>query len=183
MPTQPSPSEHIPTEYLARAIAAAALVAIAVIHVIDLPDTLDETPLIGAGYFLVIATALVGAAVMISVPGPRAWLLADLIATAAMGAYVLSRTTGLPSDPLDVGNWNCALGIAALSSESLIVLLALWRMWPRLPVHEAHEAHEARRAGATATRASATPRPSRRRPIQSAERVAYRTPHPFRSST
>lgn len=140
MPTQPSPAEHIPTEHLARAIAAAALVAIAVIHVIDLPDTLDETPLIGAGYFLLIATALVGAAVMISVPGPRAWLLADLIATGAMGAYVLSRATGLPTDPFDVGNWNCALGIAALSSESLIVLLALWRMWPRRPVHGAPEA-------------------------------------------
>jgi hypothetical protein len=66
-----------------------------------------------------------------TVPGPRIWMLADLIGTGAIAAYVLSRTAGLPTDTADIGNWNCALGIAALSTETLVVLLAAWRMQPR----------------------------------------------------
>ena len=61
-------------------------------------------------------------------PEPRVWILVDLIAFGAIVAYVLSRTSGLPTDRFDIGNWNCALGIAALSTETLIVLLAVWRM-------------------------------------------------------
>jgi hypothetical protein len=55
---------------------------------------------------------------------------AGVIAMAAV-AVILSRTTGLPTDTEDIGNWNCALGIAALSTETLVVLLAAWRMQPR----------------------------------------------------
>jgi hypothetical protein len=131
MPIQQSGSDRIPTEHLARAAGAIALAAVAVIHVLDLPSTLTATPLIGYGYFLLIGAALAGAAMLMTTPGPHAWALADLIATGALLAYVLSRTTGLPTDTLDVGNWNCALGIAAVSTETLIVLLALWRMQPQ----------------------------------------------------
>jgi hypothetical protein len=65
------------------------------------------------------------------VPGPRVWALADLVASGAILAYVLSRTIGLPTDTLDIGNWNCALGTADISTETLIVLLAAWRMQPQ----------------------------------------------------
>ncbi len=50
--------ERIPTEAMTRAVGAVALAAVAIIHVLDLPGTLDETPLIGYGYFLLIAGAL-----------------------------------------------------------------------------------------------------------------------------
>jgi hypothetical protein len=131
MPTQQPAPDRIPSEHLARAAGAIALAAVAVIHVMDLPSTLQLTPLIGYGYFLLIGAALAGAAMLMTVPGPRVWALADLIAAGAILAYVLSRTTGLPTDSLDIGNWNCALGIAALSTEVLIVLLAAWRLQPQ----------------------------------------------------
>jgi hypothetical protein len=131
MPDQQSGSNQIPTEHLARAAGAIALAAVAIIHVIDLPSTLSETPLIGYGYFVLIAAALLGAGLLLIVPDPRVWVLVDLIAFGAIVAYVLSRTSGLPTDSFDVGNWNCALGIAAISTETLAVLLAVWQMQPR----------------------------------------------------
>jgi hypothetical protein len=131
MPSQQPAPDRIPTEHLARAAGAIALAAVAVIHVVDLPGTLQEIPLIGYGYFLLIGAALAAAAMLITVPGPRVWAVADLIAAGALLAYVLSRSTGLPTDTLDIGNWNCALGIAAVATETLIVLLAAWRLQPR----------------------------------------------------
>jgi hypothetical protein len=123
--------DHIPTEHLARAVGVIALAAVAIIHVSDLSDTLEEIPLIGYGYLLLIGAAVATAAMLMTVPGPRIWALADLVASGAILAYVLSRTTGLPTDTLDIGNWNCALGTAAISTETLIVLLAAWRMQPQ----------------------------------------------------
>ena len=123
--------DRVPTEHLARGAGVIALAAVAVIHVLDLPDTLPDMPLIGAGYFVLIAAALAASTLLMTVPGPRIWMLADLIGTGAITAYVLSRTIGLPTDTEDIGNWNCALGIAALSTETLVVLLAAWRMQPR----------------------------------------------------
>jgi hypothetical protein len=42
-------------EVIARAMAVPALAALAVIHVVDLPNTLSPTPLVGIGYFGIIA--------------------------------------------------------------------------------------------------------------------------------
>jgi hypothetical protein len=65
-----------------------------------------------------------------------------------MGGYVLTRSLsgGFLGDHGDVGNWRCPLGIAALSVETLIILLALgWGAWQaRIPV-----AYAPRRPGAT----------------------------------
>ena len=47
------------TDEVARAVGALALAALAVIHVVDLPPTLGPTPLVGAGYFAIIAAAVV----------------------------------------------------------------------------------------------------------------------------
>jgi hypothetical protein len=116
---------------MARVAGAIALAAVAIIHVLDLPDTLQETPLIGYSYFLLIGAAMSSAVALLTVRAPHVWALADLIAASAILAYVLSRTTGLPTDPFDIGNWDCSLGTAALSTETLIVLLAAWRMRPR----------------------------------------------------
>ena len=44
-----------------------------------------------------------------------------------MGGYILTRALrgGFLGDHGDVGNWHCPLGIAALSVESVIILLVL----------------------------------------------------------
>jgi hypothetical protein len=132
------PSRSAPdADVVARAVAAVALAALAVIHVVDLPGTLGPTPLVGIGYFGIIALAMLAGAVMIVRSHWLAWTVAAGLAAAAMGGYVLTRSLsgGFLGDHGDVGNWRCPLGIAALSVETLIILLALgWGAWQaRIP--------------------------------------------------
>jgi hypothetical protein len=111
----------------ARAIGALALVALAVIHVVDLPGTLGPTPLVGIGYLGIISGAVVIGGALIARPHWLAWSAAAAVAVSAMGGYILTRGLrgGFLGDHGDVGNWHCPLGIAALSVESVIILLAL----------------------------------------------------------
>jgi hypothetical protein len=118
----------MPTEDLTRAVGAVALAAVAVIHLVDLPGTMSETPLIGYGYYVLVGVALLGAFLLMTVPDRWVWALVDLTAFGAVVAYVLSRTTGLPTDTLDIGNWDCPLGIAAISTETLVVMMAMWQL-------------------------------------------------------
>ena len=111
----------------ARAIGALALVALAVIHVVDLPGTLGPTPLVGIGYLGIIAGSILIAGVLIARSHWLAWTAAGAVTISAMGGYLLTRGLrgGFLGDHGDVGNWHCPLGIAALSVESVIVLLVL----------------------------------------------------------
>jgi len=114
-------------DVVARAVGALALAALAVIHVVDLPPTLGPTPLVGIGYLGIIAAAVLVGGVMITRSHWLAWAAAGALAVSAMGGYVLTRALpgGFLGDHGDAGNWRCPLGIAALSVESVIVLLVL----------------------------------------------------------
>ena len=111
----------------ARAVGALALAALAVIHVVDLPGTLGPTPLVGIGYLGIIVAAILIGGVLIARPHWLAWAAAAAVASSAMGGYILTRGLrgGFLGDHGDVGNWHCPLGIAALSVESVIILLVL----------------------------------------------------------
>jgi hypothetical protein len=115
------------TAAAARAVGALALSALAVIHVVDLPGTLGPDPLVGIGYLGIIAAAIVTGGVLIARSHWLAWAAAAAVASAAMTGYVLTRALrgGFLGDHGDVGNWHCPLGIAALSVESVIILLVL----------------------------------------------------------
>ena len=140
-------------DVIARAVGALALAALAVIHVVDLPATLGPLPLIGAGYLGIIAAAVVVGGVMITRSHWLVWAAAGGLAVSAMGGYVLTRALpgGFLGDHVDVGNWRCPLGIAALSVETLIILLAVLAAWQSQP-----------RAASVA----AQPRPAARRPLE-----------------
>ena len=114
-----------------RATAVPALATLAVIHVLDLPGTLGPEPLVGIGYFAIIAAAIMAAGAMIARSHWLAWAGAGGLAVAAMAGYVLTRSLpgGFLDDHGDVGNWHCPLGIAALSVEALIILLAVGWAW------------------------------------------------------
>ena len=114
-----------------RATAVPALATLAVIHVLDLPGTLGPEPLVGIGYFTIIAVAIMAGGVMIARSHWLAWAAAGGLAVAAMAGYVLTRSLpgGFLDDHGDVGNWRCPLGIAALSVEALIILLAAGWAW------------------------------------------------------
>ena len=122
-PAQPAQGADV----IARAVGALALAALAVIHVVDLPGTLGPTPLVGAGYLAIIVAAVLTGGVMVSRSHRLAWAAAGGIAASAMGGYILTRALpgGFLGDHGDVGNWHCPLGIAALSVESVIVLIVL----------------------------------------------------------
>jgi hypothetical protein len=111
----------------ARAVTALALAALAVIHVVDLPGTLGPTPLVGIGYLGIIAGSILIAGVLLARPHWLAWTAAGAVAILAMGGYILTRALrgGFLGDRGDVGNWHCPLGIAALSVESVLILLVL----------------------------------------------------------
>lgn len=125
-------SRALATDVIARAVAAAALATLAMIHVVDLPGTLGPLPLVGAGYFAIIAAAVAVGGLMIARSHWLVWAAAGGLAAAAMGGYLLTRTiNGFLGDHSDVGNWRCPLGLAALSVETLLVLLAVWRAGSR----------------------------------------------------
>ena len=134
----------------ARAIGALALVALAVIHVVDLPGTLGPTPLVGIGYLGIISGAVLIGGVLIAAPHWLAWTAGAAVAVSAMGGYVLTRALpgGFLGDHTDFGNWRCPLGIAALSVESVIILLVLFvaaGAW-QARIHAAHLAASSRPA-------------------------------------
>jgi len=118
-------------DVVARAVGALALAALAVIHVVDLPATLGPTPLVGAGYLGIIAAAVLTGGVMIVWSHWVAWAAAGAVAASAMGGYVLTRALpgGFLGDHGDAGNWRCPLGIAALSVETLLILLVVLAAW------------------------------------------------------
>jgi hypothetical protein len=126
-PAQPAPGADV----TARAVGALALAALAVIHVVDLPGTLGPTPLVGAGYLAIIAAAVIAGGVLITRPHWLAWAAAGGVAAAAMGGYLLTRAVpgGFLGDHDDVGNWNCPLGITALSVEAILILLVAGTAW------------------------------------------------------
>jgi hypothetical protein len=112
-------------------MGALALIALAVIHVVDLPGTLGPDRLVGIGYLGIIAAALGVSGVMIARSHWLVWAAAGAVAVSAMGGYVLTRALpgGFLGDHGDVGNWRCPLGIAALSVESVIILLVVLAAW------------------------------------------------------
>ncbi len=116
-------------DVIARAVGAVALAALAMIHVIDLPGTLGSIPLVGVGYLGIIAAAVLAGGVMIARSHWLVWAAAGGLGASAMGGYVLTRTVpGFLGDHGDVGNWHCSLGIAALTVETLLILLAAWQV-------------------------------------------------------
>ncbi len=116
-------------DVVARAVGAVALATLAMIHVVDLPGTLGPLPLVGVGYIGIIAAAALVGGMMIARSHWLVWAAAGGLAAGAMGGYVLTRTVGgFLGDHSDVGNWRCPLGLAALSVETVLILLAAWQV-------------------------------------------------------
>jgi hypothetical protein len=145
--SQPAPDADVIT----RAAAVPALAALAVIHVVDLPGTLGPDRLVGIGYLGIIAVAIIAGGAMIARSHWLSWAAAGGLAVAAMAGYVLTRSLpgGFLGDHGDVGNWRCPLGIAALSVETLIILLAAGRAW-QVRAHATNRAAKIQAAGSRA---------------------------------
>ncbi len=114
-----------PAAYRVRVVAVIGLLGIALIHLLDLPGKLEETPYLG-GAFIALIAASIGLAAVLATRDDRAVLLASGgLALAVIIGYVLSRSTGLPAATEDIGNWLEPLGLASLFVEGIVVLAAL----------------------------------------------------------
>jgi Na+/proline symporter len=120
---------------IARAVAIIGLAGFALIHLLDLPDTMSGTPYIGWMYIGLIVSAIGLAGVLARTSDTRIWAAAAALVTSVIVAYVLSRTTGLPQSSDDIGNWGQPLGISMLfvggSLLALIGTVLLGRRAPR----------------------------------------------------
>ena len=115
---------HAVRDAVARAAAVVGLAGVALIHLIDLPDKLEETPYVGWMYIGAIVGSLILAGALIVSTHRRVWVATGALAAGVMAGYVLSRTTGLPSASGDIGNWGEPLGIASLLVEGCLVALS-----------------------------------------------------------
>ena len=125
-------TETVPDLLVRRIIAVVGLAGIALIHLLDLPSKMDETPYLGWAFIGLIVASLVVAEALIRGDDPRAWLAAGVLAAATIAGYVVSRAWGLPGQPEDdLGNWQEPLGMASLLVEAIVVWLAVSRLTTR----------------------------------------------------
>ena len=121
-------TSHAITSAILRATGIVLLMSLAVIHVIQLVPTFQQTPLLGGAYvFLIAAAVVVGARL---VQGHQAalqlWLPVAALRAAVFAGYAVTRMLSTPLDNPDVGIWACTLGLAALFVEGLMVAVVAY---------------------------------------------------------
>jgi peptidoglycan/LPS O-acetylase OafA/YrhL len=99
---------------VARAVAIVGLAGFALIHLLDLPGTINGTPYIGWMYICLIASVIGLSIALMRTSDERVWAATAALVISVIACYILSRTTGLPQSTDDIGNWGEPLGIAML---------------------------------------------------------------------
>lgn len=119
---------------IARGIAAIGLAGVALIHLLDLPGKLSETPYMFFLYLALMVSSVALAGALIRTDDTRVWAAATVLPALVIVGYVLSRTTGLPQSSDDIGNWSEPLGMASLFVDGFLVTLGssvLFGRWMR----------------------------------------------------
>jgi hypothetical protein len=101
-------------------------------HIPLIEDHLEEAPYVGWLFIILSVVCIVLAVAIVLVDNPGVWVLSAAVCLAAVVAFLASRTVGLPQIGDDVGNWTEPLGIPAVASEVLMVVLA-WSHLRRTP--------------------------------------------------
>jgi hypothetical protein len=127
----PPASVHLPsvvTHAILRATAIVMLLGIAVVHVVQLVPTFQQTPLLGIAYILLIVAAVAVGAHLVrgSASSVYLWLPVAGLGFAVIGGYAFTRMFSTPFDNVDVGNWSCTLGMAALFVEGMLVAVSAY---------------------------------------------------------
>ncbi len=121
-------TSHAITSAILRATGIVLLMSLAVIHVVQLVPTFQETPLLGVAYLFVIAAAVVVGARLVQghQSAVQLWFPVAALGVAVFAGYAFTRILSTPLDSQDVGNWACTLGMAALFVEGLLVAVAAY---------------------------------------------------------
>jgi predicted neutral ceramidase superfamily lipid hydrolase len=120
----------LPVETLLRPAGIVGVLAIALLHFLDLFDTIKSQAYIGVLYMVLIAACFVAASGLLGRRPRRAWMLAAAVAAVPFLAFVVSRSVGLPGATDDIGNWTEPLGVASLFVEFLVVAISLRALAP-----------------------------------------------------
>jgi hypothetical protein len=72
------------------------------------------------------------------------WILGGLTALLTFLGYIVTRTTPIPGDQGDFGNWGEPLGVVSLVIEAILVAMAIWALTGPHRVRTRHLAQEAK---------------------------------------
>jgi hypothetical protein len=125
--TYPARSTGVDDQLL-RTTGIALLLGVGVVHFVQIVDTLNTAPWLGAGFAALIAASLAAVVLLTGRHSRQGWGLAGIVAATAILGYVFTRTVSTPFDNADVGNWSENLGLAALFVETLLLLLSAHRL-------------------------------------------------------
>jgi hypothetical protein len=120
---EPSTIRAAVRDGIARGVAAIGLAGVALIHLLDLPGQLRDTPYMFFLYLALMVSSVALTGALICASDARVWAAATVLSALVIVGYVLSRTTGLPQSSDDVGNWSEPLGMASLFVEGSLVTL------------------------------------------------------------
>jgi hypothetical protein len=125
--------EAAPRDQVGRAVGIVGLVGIALIHFLDAFSVIDESKFVFVLYILLMVVTILAAAILLRTDSRRTWVLAGGAAGLTLLGYVLTRTTGLPGFPDNVGNWREPLGLASLWVEGGVLILSLYKVMTTPP--------------------------------------------------
>lgn len=122
------PISHAVTHAMLRGIGIVMLLGIAAIHVVQLVPTFQQTPLLGVAFVMLVVAAVAAGAHLLrgTASSLHLWLPVTGLGLAVIGGYAFTRMFSTPLDNVDVGNWSCTLGMAALFVEGLLVAIAAY---------------------------------------------------------
>ncbi|HUK70267.1 MAG TPA: hypothetical protein VLW50_16175 [Streptosporangiaceae bacterium] len=100
------------------------LIAVGAIHALEIQHQLSGAVWLTAGFWLLAVVAPIAGLWLVLSPTLLAWRFGGALCLLTAAGYCLTRSTGMPGDPADVGNWLEPLGVTALITEGIVVLLA-----------------------------------------------------------
>ena len=115
-------------DQVGRAVGIVGLLGIALIHFLDAFSVFDESKLVFVLYILLMIVTLLASGILLRTDSRLTWMLAGGTAGLTIVGFVLTRTTGLPGFPDNVGNWREPLGLASLWVEGLVLVLSVYEV-------------------------------------------------------
>ncbi|MEU9890489.1 multicopper oxidase domain-containing protein [Sphaerisporangium sp. NPDC051011] len=113
----------------ARFAAAGAAVVAALVHGVVLEDHLQKAPYLGVAFVLYILICAVLAVLLVRRDSAWVWSATGALGLAAIGAYALSRSAGLPQVRGGLGSWTDPAGLLAITAELTMTGSAAFAFW------------------------------------------------------
>lgn len=111
-----------------RRLLALCSITAAASHVPLIPEHLREVPYLGWAFVAFVVVSAATAVAALTVRSLHLLTIIGVLNAGAIGAYVLSRTVGLPGMSDDIGKWTEPWSIPALTAECIAIAAALAAM-------------------------------------------------------